>query len=573
MISPHDAAFAFRASLTLDRSIVGALGFLAFLALHRGPRWLVPAAGLAGAAAVFAAGEASLHATTSIPATFLTIAIAGFLALVVAAWPAEHGVLTRATLACAVIAGCLSITNFLVFHDWQWAGAPNSKEGRFGAIHYHDMFHYYLGAKYFPELGYDGLYACAAVAAVEKNLTAPRAPARDLRTNATVTVGALLRQSADCHRRFSDARWQAFAADVVTFFSAVGQRARVRFLTDFGYNATPFLTALHRPLVAWTTPTPFVLGCLGSIDAVLFVLCIALLAWAFGPAAAAFSALSWGVGVMWVFDHVGLPGSLGRLWWITSLVAAVSFARRGWFRAAGAGLGAAAALRAFPGAFLIWPAGVAVWHYLRRRSIPQDVRQLLIGAFLTLVVLGAASTIGVDPWRAYAGFLRNSAKHEASALWNFMGLAVLLGSEGRSSPAWWVIAIGLATLTVVACRRVELSAALAFSGIVAVFILFSVTNYDYVMLLLLAPFAFSRPGNPDRSDTLAFAACVLVGNVVFLIAPGADLFTYTVDSMVVILTLCFFSMQWIRRDQAVLRTASSAPRSEIPRATRAKFRL
>jgi hypothetical protein len=30
--------------------------------------------------------------------------------------------------------------------------------------HHSDLYHYYMGAKYFPELGYDGLYRCAAVA-------------------------------------------------------------------------------------------------------------------------------------------------------------------------------------------------------------------------------------------------------------------------------------------------------------------------------------------------------------------------------------------------------------------------
>ena len=34
-------------------------------------------------------------------------------------------------------------------------------------VHLWDMTHYYLGAKYFGELGYDGLYECIAVADAE----------------------------------------------------------------------------------------------------------------------------------------------------------------------------------------------------------------------------------------------------------------------------------------------------------------------------------------------------------------------------------------------------------------------
>ena len=62
-IFPDQAAFAFRAALTLDRSIVGALGFLAFAALLRGARWHE-----SGGAALGALLVAWGHAETSVPA-------------------------------------------------------------------------------------------------------------------------------------------------------------------------------------------------------------------------------------------------------------------------------------------------------------------------------------------------------------------------------------------------------------------------------------------------------------------------------------------------------------------------
>ena len=39
-----------------------------------------------------------------------------------------------------------------------------------------DTFHYYLGAKYFPELGYRRLYECTAVADAEAGLAGRRGP-------------------------------------------------------------------------------------------------------------------------------------------------------------------------------------------------------------------------------------------------------------------------------------------------------------------------------------------------------------------------------------------------------------
>ena len=43
-------------------------------------------------------------------------------------------------------------------------------------IHYYEFYHYYLGAKYAPELGYTRLYECTVAA--EDEYRAPRAAAR-----------------------------------------------------------------------------------------------------------------------------------------------------------------------------------------------------------------------------------------------------------------------------------------------------------------------------------------------------------------------------------------------------------
>src|SRR5689334_5822025 len=50
-------------------------------------------------------------------------------------------------------------------------------------IHYHEMYHYYLGAKYAPELGFTRLYECTVVAEDEFAHLGPaleRVPVRDL---------------------------------------------------------------------------------------------------------------------------------------------------------------------------------------------------------------------------------------------------------------------------------------------------------------------------------------------------------------------------------------------------------
>jgi hypothetical protein len=62
----------------------------------------------------------------------------------------------RVVLAGLATLGALSYVNFGAFHT---DGTP---------LHIWDQFHYVIGSKYFPELGYDGLYVATVAAFEEK---------------------------------------------------------------------------------------------------------------------------------------------------------------------------------------------------------------------------------------------------------------------------------------------------------------------------------------------------------------------------------------------------------------------
>ena len=66
----------------------------------------------------------------------------------------------------AGLAGAAAFLNF---------GADNHSWNR-GFVNRWDQFHLQLGSKYFPELGYDGLYAASLLA---QEQTAPEAPASE----------------------------------------------------------------------------------------------------------------------------------------------------------------------------------------------------------------------------------------------------------------------------------------------------------------------------------------------------------------------------------------------------------
>src|SRR5215475_7382053 len=88
-----------------------------------------------------------------------------------------------------------------------------------GFGHASETYHYLVGAKYFPELGYANLYRCTAIADAESGRRAEALArhARDLHTNLLVPVAELLRDPERCKDHFSPARWRAFRRDVAFF--------------------------------------------------------------------------------------------------------------------------------------------------------------------------------------------------------------------------------------------------------------------------------------------------------------------------------------------------------------------
>ena len=77
-----------------------------------------------------------------------------------------------------------------------------------------EQFHYQLGSKYFPELGYDGLYAASALAQRSAHPELAMPPlVRDLRGFGMRRPDSLDPSMAEVRARFDAARWLEFLAD------------------------------------------------------------------------------------------------------------------------------------------------------------------------------------------------------------------------------------------------------------------------------------------------------------------------------------------------------------------------
>src|SRR4029077_7111834 len=116
-----------------------------------------------------------------------------------------YRVSSRADPRQAEVVVCFAVLfSFAVFHN---LGQPRS--GTF--VHYGEMFHYYLGPKYFDELGYFELYnAVIAADAEQDNALADLPFYTDLTTYQNAGREAALEHANVVKAAFSRERWDAF---------------------------------------------------------------------------------------------------------------------------------------------------------------------------------------------------------------------------------------------------------------------------------------------------------------------------------------------------------------------------
>ncbi|HEV8548119.1 MAG TPA: hypothetical protein VGQ57_03805, partial [Polyangiaceae bacterium] len=248
--------------------------------------------------------------------------------------------------------------------------APGFSRG--GFVHRWEMFHYYLGAKYQPELGYERLYTCVVTVDVADAVPGARSRrVRDLRDDTLTTGERLIATSPPCEPSFTAARWHEFRDDVRTFRRQSGTR---RFWEgmgqDHGYNPPPLWTLMGGSLARLASPSLGFLTALATLDVALMVGAVALLAWGFGPRVALVSGLFWGTQAASDFAWTG--GGFLRQDWLFCAVAALALSRRGRPFPAGAAFVTAALLRVFPALLGV---GVAVWmvrRVLERRTLSSE---------------------------------------------------------------------------------------------------------------------------------------------------------------------------------------------------------
>lgn len=407
-----------------------------------------------------------------------------------------------------------------------WLSYFNLGAYRFpGFLHRHDYFHYYVGSKYFAELGYDRLYDCTQQVDIDDGYLrrAGLRQVRRLSNNEVVQGSELFAAAAACKGGFSAERWRDFGVDVRAFRDVMSLKQWHVLLRDFGYNGSPLGRAITGGLAGLGSASGALLGDeltplrggLASLDVVLLVLVVAGLAWGFGLPAACLGALALGCNALSGFEWVG--GSLLRQQWLVGLVLGLACLARGRYVLGGVLLGYATLNRVFPGVTLAVVLAALLWQLWRTRRLDRAGVEILAGAGVTLLV-GVLATGGAGTW---LDFLRNLRMHSLIEAQNLVGLksllsfrpdtrvAVLFDPSGvdafaaaraarvanfaQLAPLYWLLAAIGAAATLLAAIRQSGWAHTAAAGLLLIPWLASPSCYYYSFLVALAPLCVTRP--------------------------------------------------------------------------------
>ncbi|NWF99573.1 MAG: DUF2029 domain-containing protein [Thermoanaerobaculaceae bacterium] len=401
-------------------------------------------------------------------------------------------------LAGLAVVACAAYYNFGLFHGWTY-------------VHHWETFHYVLGSKYFPELGYDGLYVASVAAQLE---SAPEAEfpsdIRNLKDNRIEPVYALAEQRAAVRARFSPQRWQAFLADNDYFVRTCQSAYLAQIRRDHGYNPTPAWTFVGRLFSGALPVGRRTLVLLGLLDPLLLVLTFLLVIRTYGSRVGALALVIFGLGYPWRFDWIG--GAFLRLDWFAAVVAAICLLKRERYAWAGALVGYATMVRIFPVLFLPGVAVLALKDLLGRRQVGW-VWRFAAGFVLAVVVCLTAGSLAGRGAKGWQEFAANLKKHSGSWLTNNVGLRNIFLYEAETfrqervnpaliepfapwalhmerlsaerKPLWLAGTAFFFLLALTAAWRLPRDEA-ASLGVVFVFAAVLLTSYYWLMLVVLA---------------------------------------------------------------------------------------
>jgi hypothetical protein len=465
------------------------------------------------------------------------------------------------------------------------AGRGGARVERHQLFQFHEFYHYYLGAKYFRELGYLGLYDCTALADEEmaaEEVAQPRirGVVRDLGdvlANKTSTAAVSNCQGV-WRGRFSAMRWAAFKRDLGELRRLVPDERWNEVVNDKGFNPSPSFVLLASavansiPIRAGGAPTYLAVT---ALDLLLLLACFMTLRSSFGATVAVLAAVYFGASFLGAFGYLG--GAVLRFTWVAAVVLSLAALRRGFWTLSGALLGWAACERLFPVGFAVGAVFPLAFRSLR--GAPHRRALARFGVAFAAAVVGLVATtaavLGTESWRVFCSRLlrdrhihsvlhvglekilayRHWAPHEDFYGWN---LRVDTALDRMLMPSLLLSAAAALAAARASIRRRPFEGALLF-GVVVMF-LASPASYYFVILCVVPALIFRSAATAPTAGRRwreylaltafnAFWMCTLLAS---RLSP--DVVVY---DLVICVAFAAFLVAWV---VAWTRAPASAPR-------------
>ncbi len=384
-------------------------------------------------------------------------------------------------------------------------------------LHWHDSVHYYLGSKYFKELGYTGLYEAIILADSEsKNMIFFTKYLKNLSSLPyLITRGQALDRAKDKIKpRFSSDRWQEFSRDVDYIKKLAPIPKNITALVfDAGYNPPPSWT-LFAGALANIYPINYsfygieAMELLPIIDIILLIITFYILYQTFGVNAfIIFSALfAASIASGYNFNF----GCFLRYTWFSCLALAICSLKKEHYMLAGILLTLTALDRVFPVFFII---ATSIW-LLVRESERNHAWKFITGVALSGTIIVALSVLvyGIESW---VDFIVRIGHHNTMIFSNHIGFSRVLFYPEWLQPKWdymnpiegsigfikWnnkfnqlvhkesLTIIAVSIILICTCLwlsfRVKLLETTMFLGITAIFIIGTMAHYYYNFLPLI----------------------------------------------------------------------------------------
>jgi hypothetical protein len=318
--------------------------------------------------------------------------------------------------------------------------------GRYGLkliserIDVYDTIHYYLGPKYFDELGYFDLYAACIIADDEAGMHFKPAPPtyqhQDINGYEIRPYKAALERTDEIKGNFSPERWDAFVHDFTTLqreFYGLEKNYWYQMVNDHGFNGTPGWAGYAAPLVNLVEAQDVKLIC--YIDIVWLLVAIGVAWWAFGGWTAAF---------LWLFILTTYSTRWPTISWAilrydyaAAMIIATSLIKKGKPLLAGIFAGHTAAMRIFPATYLYGQGIQGAWQLLRRRKLDMFAVLFFVGVvgWIGALQLNFAGRFGgehiVQHWK---GMTDHMAPENLSS--RRLGMAIALAYRGEYDEPW-----------------------------------------------------------------------------------------------------------------------------------------